>query len=305
MQTILGANGVIGKELAKVLHQNYEAEIRLVSRKPIKVNATDELLAADLLDKPSTLRALEGSYIAYLTVGFPYQYNIWKTAWPKCVANVIEACKMNRTKLIFLDNVYMYDPSYISHMTESTPFNPISKKGKVRAEVATMVLNEMEKGEMDAMIARSADFYGKGATNSILNITTVEALKNGKQVNWLGSPEYLHSFTYTPDIGKALALLAHTDSAFNQTWHLPTAKPIKGKEWIELIANQLKTTPRYRSVGKGMINFLGLFSASMKEVGEMFYQNNQDYVFDSSKFSHHFPHFEITSPEQAIPEMLG
>ncbi|HRD53207.1 MAG TPA: hypothetical protein PKY96_11230 [Flavobacteriales bacterium] len=42
MQTILGANGVIGNELSKLLPQ-YTDKVRQVSRHPKPVNATDEL----------------------------------------------------------------------------------------------------------------------------------------------------------------------------------------------------------------------------------------------------------------------
>ncbi|WP_220101230.1 hypothetical protein [Chitinophaga oryzae] len=50
MQTILGANGQIAEELAKELKRKYTSDIRLVSRHPRKVNDTDTLLAANLLD---------------------------------------------------------------------------------------------------------------------------------------------------------------------------------------------------------------------------------------------------------------
>lgn len=44
MQTILGSNGQIGYELAKELSTNYTKELRLVSRKPKKINPTDQLV---------------------------------------------------------------------------------------------------------------------------------------------------------------------------------------------------------------------------------------------------------------------
>lgn len=47
MQTILGSNGQIGTELARALHQEHRKNIRLVSRKPRKVNATDLVFPAD------------------------------------------------------------------------------------------------------------------------------------------------------------------------------------------------------------------------------------------------------------------
>jgi len=43
-------------------------------------------------------------------------------------------------------------------MTEETPFNPCSRKGEIRAKVATTLINEWMLGALIAMIARSADF---------------------------------------------------------------------------------------------------------------------------------------------------
>ncbi len=47
MQTILSANGTIGKILAQKLPV-YTDRTRLVSRKPIRVNESDELMPLDL-----------------------------------------------------------------------------------------------------------------------------------------------------------------------------------------------------------------------------------------------------------------
>ena len=68
-QTILGANGTIGKILASEL-KNYTNQIRLVSRNPEKVNETDELFPADLSDTKMVEKAIEGSGLVYLVVGF-------------------------------------------------------------------------------------------------------------------------------------------------------------------------------------------------------------------------------------------
>lgn len=54
MQTILGANGQIAEELARELHRNYTTDIRLVSRNPKKINDTDQLFSANLLDAQAT-----------------------------------------------------------------------------------------------------------------------------------------------------------------------------------------------------------------------------------------------------------
>ena len=51
------------------------------------------------------------------------------------MSRLIELCKKHNAWIVFIDNIYMYDPNYLSDMTEDTPINPISEKGKVRAAI--------------------------------------------------------------------------------------------------------------------------------------------------------------------------
>lgn len=289
MQTILGAGGTIGIELAKAL-KTFTNRIRLVSRNPKKVNETDELMAADLLNTDEVRKAVDGSEIVYVAVGFAYSTKVWQACWPKFIADVISACREFGAKLVFFDNMYMYDPKYLGQMTEETPINPPSKKGKVRAEVARMIMDEVKAGRLTALIARSADFYGPGIkSSSMMNETIIKPLRIGGKANLLGSVNSRHSYTFTPDAGKATALLGNTTDAYNQVWHLPTASgPFSGAEWTWLISSELGVKPRYQKVSRYMVWILGFITPIMKEILEMMYQYQKDYIFDSSKFEKRF-----------------
>ncbi len=288
MQSILGAGGAIGIELAKALPA-FTSKIRLVSRNPQKVNATDELFPADLLNADEVNKAVKGSYIVYVTVGFPYNLKVWKKSWPTFISNVIQACMEHHCKLVFFDNIYMYDQDYLNGMTEETPINPPSKKGQVRAEIAKLIMDKVKAGELTALIARSSDFYGPKVQTSMLTETVFKPLSNGKKANWMGPVHFKHSFTFTPDAGKATALLGNTEDAYNQVWHLPTAEnPPTGKEWIEAIAKELDVKPKYQALSKFLIRIIGLFVPIMKEMVEMLYQYDRDYDFDSKKFENRF-----------------
>lgn len=289
MQVILGSGGAIGTELAKSL-RDYTRDIRLVSRSPQRVHADDQLWPANLLDARATMAAVEDAEVAYLTVGLPYRTKVWRTSWPKLMRNAIDACRAHDTRLVFFDNVYMYDSNCLDPMTEETPVNPSSEKGAIRAEIARMLLDETDEGTFQALIARSADYYGPSIeSTSVLNETVVSNLSQGKKANWLGSAGCKHSYTYTPDAGKATALLGNTPEAYNQVWHLPTASdPPTGREWIEMIAEALEVKPRYREVPAWMVRLMGLFNGQMRELVEMMYQYDRDYVFDSGKFEKHF-----------------
>lgn len=304
MQTILGAGGALGVALARALRQHTD-DIRLVGRNPQAVNQGAQLYKADLTQPGEVSKAVAGSEVVYLTVGLPYDTKIWQSTWPEIMQYVIDACKTHDARLVFFDNVYMYDPDRLNPMTEATPIRPTSKKGKVRAQIAEMLMDEVEKGRLQALIARSADFYGPSIKNtSMLTEMVLNNLSQGKKAMWLSSVDHLHSFTYTPDAGKATALLGNTPTAFNQIWHLPTAaNPMTGREWIEAIADEMGVKARYQVVPKWMVRLIGVFVPIMREMVEMMYQYDRDYVFDSSKFEARFD-FEPTSYLEGIREII-
>jgi nucleoside-diphosphate-sugar epimerase len=302
MQVILGSGGAIGSDLAKEL-KKYTEKIRLVSRNPKKINDNDVLIRCDLTDANDVDNAVKGCKVAYLVVGLPYKRKVWQEQWPAVMRNTIAACKKHKTKLVFFDNMYMYHPDKLNPMTEETEISPSSKKGKVRAEIAQMVLNEIKTGKLEALIARAADFYGPGISNSVFNEVVFKNLKAGKKANWFCSLNHLHNFTFTPDAAKATALLGNTESAYNQVWHLPTAAPITGKHWIEKAAKELGVEPKTQLASKHIIQFMGIFNPVMKEFVEMLYQWDRDYNFDSSKFETVFK-IKPTPVDEAIKQII-
>lgn len=299
MQTILGAGGVIGKELAKSLPQ-YTSAIRLVSRNPVKVNDTDELFPADLLNAEAVMQAVAGSEIAYLVAGLPYNHKTWAAQWPVIMQNVIAACKAHNCKLVFFDNIYGYGP-VDGVMTEDTPMNPSSKKGTTRKEIATMLMKEYESGTLQALIARAPDFYGPATPLSLTTPMIFDRLKRGKTAQWMLNADLEHAFIYTPDAGRATALLGNTATAYNQAWHLPVPKEmITGKAFIEKAAAVYNAKPNFTVLRRWMIRIGSLFNGIIKESMEMLYQYDRDYIFSSEKFSKAFPGFRVTSYDEGI-----
>src|ERR1035437_10087234 len=136
MQTILGSGVAIGIPLAHELI-NYTDKVGLAGRNPQKVNSDDTLIKTDLTNPGQTMEAVKGSDIVYLVAGLKYDLNVWQAQWPVIMRNVINACIKHNSKLVFFDNVYMYG-KVSGLMTENTPYNPCSEKGKVRAQIARM-----------------------------------------------------------------------------------------------------------------------------------------------------------------------
>lgn len=304
MQTILGAGGVIGVELAKALSM-YTKSIKLVSRDPKRVNESDCIFAADLTRPDAVLKAVAGSEVVYLTAGLPYDVKLWQQTWPLIMQNVIQACLEHQSKLVFFDNIYLYDGTRLNPVTETHRVHPSTKKGKVRAKLINVLWEAVETKGLVAQVVRCADFYGPGVKgNGILRETVIKPLSKGDMANLFASDQYKHSYTYTIDAGKATALLGNTPDAYGEVWHLPTAPdPLTGKEWVEAVAKELGVKPRYRVINKTMARIIGLFIPEMRESIEMFYQYDRDYVFDSSKFEQRFS-FKPTPYVTGIKEVI-
>lgn len=287
IHTILGANGVVGRELARALSAR-GCRVREVSRTPFAVNTGDEVVAADLLDARATANAVAGSGVAYLVAGLEYRARTWEQQWPLVMRHAIDACAQHGTALVFFDNVYAYG-RVDGVMTEHTPYNPCSRKGEVRARIATTLMDEAGRGVVRAMIVRAADFYGPGATLSLTYSTVTERLRAGKTPQWIGDARAQHAFTYTPDAGRALALLGNTPGAFGQVWHAPTShEPMTGEIYVRT-ACELAGRPYGLQVApRWMLALMGLAVPVLRENMEMLYQFEHDYRFDSTKIAQAF-----------------
>lgn len=303
MQTVLGANGQIGEELARELKRNYTSDIRIVSRKPVKVNDTDTLFAADLSKREEAIEAVKGSEIAYFTLGMPMNTDLWEKQFAVILRNVIDACKINGTKLVFFDNTYMY-PQDSRVLTEQTSFAPVGKKGRVRQQMAEMLLKEMETGKIEAVICRAPEFYGPGKTQSITNTLVFNNIRAGKKLKVPLKDSTLRSLIWTPDASRATALIGNTPNAFGQTWHLPVDEnKLSYKQFIALASQMYGRELKYAVIPKFVFKVGAVFNENMKELQELLPRYRYDNLFDDSKFRQYFPDFKVTSYKQGIEQI--
>jgi nucleoside-diphosphate-sugar epimerase len=304
MHTILGAGGAIGVELAKALTA-YTTDIRLVSRNPKKVNATDTLLSADLTTSEGVSKAIEGSTVCYLVVGFDYKTKLWQERWPALIQHVVAACIAHKCKLVFFDNVYAIGGDHVMHITESSPISPSSKKGEVRAIVDRHILDAVKAGNLEAIIARAPDFFGPIKDKSMLMNLVYDNMAKGKAAQWFCNADVVHTTGYTPDLAKGTAMLGNTPDAFNQVWNLPVdPTPITARQWVKLFADEMQGKEKVSVLPSWGIKLLGIFIPIVGEMYEMRYQYDRPYVFDSSKFNQRF-NYTPTSNADAVKQTIA
>jgi nucleoside-diphosphate-sugar epimerase len=300
MHTILGINGSTGVEIAKNLIEK-GIKVRGVSRRAFLGDW--EHVQADVLDKVTLSKAVEGSTVVYCCIGLVYDIKIWRRDWPIVIENIIESCLAINAKLVFVDNVYMYG-LVEGTMTEETPMNPTSEKGKVRKIVSEKLLDAFKNRGLKGCIARSADFYGPDCPNSMFTETILKNVLAGKTMQWLGRLDKKHAFTYIPDIGRACVNLGTTDAANGQVWHLPTSAAMKGSDFTNKIAAIVGVKPKTMVLRGIMLSILALFIPVLKEFKEMMYQFDEDYLFSSDKYETFFKE-KPTSYEKGLETTLS
>jgi nucleoside-diphosphate-sugar epimerase len=301
-QIILGAGGTIGTLLAKDL-KKYTNAVRLFSRNPKKINEDDVLISGNLLDKEQTIKALQDIDVAYLLVGLEYNTKVWERDFLKIVQNVVDACKINKTTLVFFDNAYIYDSEYFEELNEETPITIVSKKGAVRVAISDLLLKEMKNSDINVMIVRSADFYGVNIKNSMFNEVVINRIIQGKKANWFLDANKKHSLTFVEDASKATAMLGNINSAYNQVWHLPTDVAYTANELVQKISSITGKPAKIRVASRLMITILGWFIPAIKETKELLYQYDRDYEFKSNKFQNAFG-IKPTPIEQVLCKII-
>jgi nucleoside-diphosphate-sugar epimerase len=225
--------------------------------------------------------------------------------FPVIMRNTIDACIKHNTKLVFFDNTYMYPQNSIP-LTENSPFEPVGPRGKVRAEIATMLLNEMEAKRIEAVICRAPEFYGPDKTKSLTNTLIFENIKKRKPCKVLLRDDTLRTLIWTPDAGKATALIGNSPDTYNQTWHLPCDdNRLTYKQMVDLASAICGDEIVYSILGKFTLKIGGLFSKEIREIQELLPRYSQDNIFVSDKFKKRFPEFEVTTYRDGFEILLS
>lgn len=295
---ILGGNGVVGRETARALLKRNHS-VASVGRRPSILPGVRSI-AADLLEPAAVAAALDGADVAYLTAGIPYSTREWTRQWPIVMRNAIDSALAHGTHLIFLDNVYAYG-RVEGPMTEQTPIRPSAKKGQVRASLLEMLATAAATNGLRYTVARSADFFGPGATASVFNSFAIDKIVAGKAPTWLYNADLPHSLTYTPDIGEGLAVLGTAALPSGGVWHLPTSPALTGREYLRIASG---ADGPFTVMSMGTMRIGAIFLKDARESLELSYQNTEPYVFDSSAFEGEFG-VAPTPIEVAIAETVS
>ena len=138
---VLGAGGGIGNAVVWEL-AGRGLRVRAVSRDGrARVPDGVEACAADLTRPEGAARACADAAVVYHCV--QPRYTRWAEEFPALNATIVAAVTEAGAKLVVADNLYMYGP-ISGPISETSPQEPQSKKGRLRKQLAASLLAAAE-----------------------------------------------------------------------------------------------------------------------------------------------------------------
>ena len=297
---VIFGTGPLGRYTAEALIQMGH-KVKLINRSGTMASPPigAELIKADAL-------AIDRQSDLFKDVKTIYQcsqpaYHRWKEEFPQLQDAILKLATESKSKLIVAENLYMYGNTHGQTMTEDTPNNPCSKKGRVRMEMSNTLFEAYQQGKVQVATVRGSDFFGPW--EPINGEMIFKAALQKKTVNMLGDLNQPHSFTYVKDFGKALAIAGTNERAIGKIWHVPSGKPYTQSELAEMLSKELGYQVKTRATGKTMLSIIGLFNKGAKETVEMLYEYNEPFIMNSDLMGSTFG-LKSTSMEQRIKETL-
>jgi nucleoside-diphosphate-sugar epimerase len=260
----------LGKPVRMVSHSG-----KMDSRIPAEV----EVVKGDAYDVKRNIEVTKGAEAVYQCA--QPQYHEWAEKFPPMQKAILDAVATNGAKFIVGDNLYMYGDTNGQPIREDMPYQPHTKKGKVRGEMATAVMEAHRAGKIRAAIGRASNFFGPD--DSAVTSYAIRPALAGKSINLLGRIDQPHTFSYIADFGKLLATLGTREDTLGQIWFAPSPAPVTQVELIKLMEDELGHKVKFMAAGKMMMSFLGLFIPAMRESVEMLYEWDKPFIMDSSK----------------------
>jgi nucleoside-diphosphate-sugar epimerase len=244
--------------------------------------------AADISDPAQAAAAVAGAQVVFQCTS--PAYHKWPAQFPALQASVVDAAAAAGALLVVAENLYGYGPGP-GLLTEDRPLTAATRKGAVRAKLWQDLAAAHEAGRLRVVAGRASDFYGPGVgAGSVVGDRFFGALLRGKPAEVLGDPDRLHTYTYIGDFGEALVALSETESTWGRAWHVPSAPAVTTRSFATQAADLAgvevpSTGPRLRRLPAWQLRMVGLAVPAVREMPEMLYQFEQDWVVDYSAYA--------------------
>lgn len=299
MHVVFGS-GPLGQSVAQsLLQKGYE--VRVVNRSGKSSIPGAQTISGDAFSLDFTRQVTRGAAVVYQCA--QPAYHRWVQEFPALQESVLQGAASNGAKLVIADNLYMYGDPQGQPLTENSPQSPHTKKGRVRKAMADRALAAHQAGLVQVAISRPSHYFGPGYHLGG-DMVFAKALQ-GKPMQLLGRMDALHSFSYIPDVGEAMALLGTTQVGWGQVWIPPVQPALTQAQLAQKVWDLAGQSGRAKTqlLSRWMTGLVGWFVPTVRETIEMFYEYEKPYIVDSTHFERTFG-LKATPLEQALTKTL-
>ncbi|MEQ8327207.1 MAG: NAD(P)H-binding protein [Parvibaculum sp.] len=312
---ILGATGGFGSETAQALHR-HGWQIRALHRNPKRAaKQTADMpfidwVKGDAMNAEDVRAAAVSADIIVHAVN-PPGYRNWAGTVVPMIDNSIAAARETGARIVFPGTVYNYGPDAFPLLAETSPQNPKTRKGKLRAEMERRLHAASGEG-VPVLILRAGDFFGgRNAGNNWFAQGLVKPGKALRAVSYPGPHHVGHNWAYLPDMAETVArLLMRADELSNfESFHF-------SGHWLEQgieMADAIRYAARKPDIPVKRLPWFALtllspFVETFREMREMRYLWKKPVKLDNSKLAAFLgaePHTPLDIAVRATLSELG
>ncbi|HVO08332.1 MAG TPA: NAD-dependent epimerase/dehydratase family protein [Burkholderiaceae bacterium] len=308
---VLGANGRLGAATVQAFAAAGWAVCAQARRAPsasLPPGATYVALPLD--DAANLAAAAAGARIVVYAVN-PL-YTQWAAQAMPLLAQGIAVARRLNAVLMLPGNVYNFGAGMPPVLSERTPQQPTTRKGRVRVQMEGELRALAGRGELRSIVVRAGDFFG-GGTGSWLDLVITKSLQRGKLV-YPGPLDVPHAWAYLPDLARAFVAAASHAGELPPFADLPFAgHTLTGAQLLDAIeraARALGVAPAGGAAFKrgGMpwplLKLGGLVVPMLREIAEMSYLWRVPHALDGSALQAAVGPLATAPIDDAMPDAL-
>jgi len=231
-------------------------------------------------------------------------YTRWTRDWPPMHRAIMAAAQSSGAVLVVTDNFYPYSSDSKFPIVEGAPACPVGSKGRIRAEMMRDILVAHNKGELKATFARASDFIGPGVRISRYGEKLIRSIFASTKVSVLGGLDKLHSVSFVHDVARTLVAIGSDRRAWGHVWHVPNAPAVSQRELLTRLSIGLGRTVEWSEIGRRRQIAKALLSKYEREVLEIAWQFQRDFVVSSGETERVFS-LAATSLNSAISQTVA
>ncbi|TVT84911.1 SDR family oxidoreductase [Pseudomonas sp. H3(2019)] len=274
---VLGATGGIGGEVARQL-KDAGWEVCALTRhleKAVDQQADITWLRGDALNRQEVIEAAKGCSVIVHAVN-PPGYRRWPELVLPMLDNTIAAAVLEGATIVLPGTVYNFGPDVFPVLHESSPQQPLTRKGAIRVEMEQRLRKAADNGAR-ALIVRAGDFFGPRAGSNWFSLGLIKPGRPVKAVSYPGEQGVAHQWAYLPDVARTMVELLERRTAlqafesFHMAGHLDTDGTRMSRAIQRVVYRHTGMEPRVTAFPWWLLILASPFVVTFREMLEMRY----------------------------------